>query len=272
MYSYFVQYCITLQWYPAHDGDFLFKKVYLQHLVFNRNSHLSARVKKQATYLTTDISIDLPHWALRSAPTPPPICMQQTNSELKRCRLTGGAGDGVGGAVSLQEVTAGPGEPSPSALAVAFTLGTTVEPLTHFLHAEVLLGAKRRGEEIGARTVLHTNLSAEERADDDLCLVVAYLLIYCTYAVHLFSLRIGICSPQIGRLALVSSAGIPLRQRSPHIDIVHLYKARGIENRHSALCWHWSQNFRLLNVHAEIECSCRNPLAPVEYEHTGFLF
>ena len=36
------------------------------------------------------------------------------------------------------------------------------------------------------------------------------------------------------QIALVSSAGIPLRQRSPHIDIVHLYKARGIENRHSA--------------------------------------
>ena len=44
------------------------------------------------------------------------------------------------------------------------------------------------------------------------------------------------------QIALVSSAGIPLRQRSPHIDIVHLYKARGIENRHSAPCWHWSQN------------------------------
>ena len=27
--------------------------------------------------------------------------------------------------------------------------------------------------------------------------------------------------------------------------------------------------FRLLNVHAEIECPCRNPLATVEYEHTG---
>ena len=27
--------------------------------------------------------------------------------------------------------------------------------------------------------------------------------------------------------------------------------------------------FRLLNVHAEIECPCRNPLTPVEYEHTG---
>ena len=38
------------------------------------------------------------------------------------------------------------------------------------------------------------------------------------------------------QIALVSSAGIPLRQRSPHIDIVHLYKARGIENRHSAPC------------------------------------
>ena len=36
------------------------------------------------------------------------------------------------------------------------------------------------------------------------------------------------------QIALVSSAGIPRRQRSPHIDIVHLYKARGIENRHSA--------------------------------------
>ena len=44
------------------------------------------------------------------------------------------------------------------------------------------------------------------------------------------------------QIALVSSAGISLRQRSPHIDIVHLYKARGIENRHSAPCWHWSQN------------------------------
>ena len=44
------------------------------------------------------------------------------------------------------------------------------------------------------------------------------------------------------QIALVSSAGIPLRQRSPHIDIVHLYKARGIENRHSAPRWHWSQN------------------------------
>ena len=38
------------------------------------------------------------------------------------------------------------------------------------------------------------------------------------------------------QIALVSSAGIPLRQRLPHIDIVHLYKARGIENRHSAPC------------------------------------
>ena len=38
------------------------------------------------------------------------------------------------------------------------------------------------------------------------------------------------------QIALVSSAGIPFRQRSPHIDIVHLYKARGIENRHSAPC------------------------------------
>ena len=38
------------------------------------------------------------------------------------------------------------------------------------------------------------------------------------------------------QIALVSSAEIPLRQRSPHIDIVHLYKARGIENRHSAPC------------------------------------
>ena len=38
------------------------------------------------------------------------------------------------------------------------------------------------------------------------------------------------------QIALVSSAGIPLRQRSPHFDIVHLYKARGIENRHSAPC------------------------------------
>ena len=38
------------------------------------------------------------------------------------------------------------------------------------------------------------------------------------------------------QIALVSSAGIPLRQRSPHIDIVHLCKARGIENRHSAPC------------------------------------
>ena len=36
------------------------------------------------------------------------------------------------------------------------------------------------------------------------------------------------------QIALVSLAGIPLRQRSPHIDIVDLYKARGIENRHSA--------------------------------------
>ena len=60
------------------------------------------------------------------------------------------------------------------------------------------------------------------------------------------------------QIALVSSAGIPLRQRSPHIDIVHLYKARGIENRHSALCWHWSQNLGYwmsmpkLNAPAEI--------------------
>ena len=44
------------------------------------------------------------------------------------------------------------------------------------------------------------------------------------------------------QIALVSSAGIPLRQRSPHIDIAHLYKARGVENRHSAPRWHWSQN------------------------------
>ena len=56
----------------------------------------------------------------------------------------------------------------------------------------------------------------------------------------------------------MSSAGIPLRQRSPHIDIVHLYKARGIENRHSAPCWHWSQNLGYwismpkLNAPAEI--------------------
>ena len=60
------------------------------------------------------------------------------------------------------------------------------------------------------------------------------------------------------QIALVSSAGIPLRQRSPHIDIVHLYKARGIENRHSAPCWHWSQNLGYwmsmpkLNAPAEI--------------------
>ena len=27
--------------------------------------------------------------------------------------------------------------------------------------------------------------------------------------------------------------------------------------------------FRLLNIHAEIECPCRNPLASVEYEQTG---
>ena len=60
------------------------------------------------------------------------------------------------------------------------------------------------------------------------------------------------------QIALVSSAGIPLRQRSPHIDIVHLYKARGIENRHSAPCWHWSHNLGYwmsmpkLNAPAEI--------------------
>ena len=60
------------------------------------------------------------------------------------------------------------------------------------------------------------------------------------------------------QIALVSSAGIPLRQRSPHIDIVHLYKAMGIENRHSAPCWHWSQNLGYwmsmpkLNAPAEI--------------------
>ena len=41
------------------------------------------------------------------------------------------------------------------------------------------------------------------------------------------------------QIALASSAGIPFRQRSPHIDIVHLYKARGVENRHcSAPRWH----------------------------------
>ena len=60
------------------------------------------------------------------------------------------------------------------------------------------------------------------------------------------------------QIALVSSAGIPLRQRSPHIDIVHIYKARGIENRHSAPRWHWSQNLGYwismlkLNAPAEI--------------------
>ena len=60
------------------------------------------------------------------------------------------------------------------------------------------------------------------------------------------------------QIALVSSAGIPLRQRSPHIDIVHLYKARGVENRHSAPHWHWSQNLGYwrsmlkLNAPAEI--------------------
>ena len=60
------------------------------------------------------------------------------------------------------------------------------------------------------------------------------------------------------QIALVSSAGIPFRQRSPHIDIVHLYKARGIENRHSAPRWHWSHNLGYwismlkLNAPAEI--------------------
>ena len=60
------------------------------------------------------------------------------------------------------------------------------------------------------------------------------------------------------QIALVSSVGIPLRQRSPHIDIVHLYKARGIENRHSAPRWHWSHNLGYwismlkLNAPAEI--------------------
>ena len=56
----------------------------------------------------------------------------------------------------------------------------------------------------------------------------------------------------------MSSAGIPLRQRSPHIDIVHLYKARCIGNRHSAPCWHWSHHLGYwismlkLNAPAEI--------------------
>ena len=126
---------------------------------------------KKATYITTDISIDLPKFQdpelLGPPPPPPSICrviLKQTNSDQKRCRLTGGAGDGVGGAVSLQEVTAGPSEPPSVGPRSGVHLGTTVEPLTHFFHAEVLLGAKRRGEEIGARTVLHTNLSAEQRA------------------------------------------------------------------------------------------------------------
>ena len=71
------------------------------------------------------------------------------------------------------------------------------------------------------------------------------------------------------QIALVSSAWIPLRQRSPHIDIVHLYKARGIENRHSAPYWHWSQNLGYwmsmpkLNAPAEIHCRRSNMNARV---------
>ena len=58
--------------------------------------------------------------------------------------------------------------------------------------------------------------------------------------VHLFSLRIGICSPPDRRLHWCRQLGynLTLRQRSPHIGIVHVLvdKARGIENRHSAPC------------------------------------
>ena len=70
------------------------------------------------------------------------------------------------------------------------------------------------------------------------------------------------------QIALVSSAGIPLRQRSPHIDIVHL-KGKGHWKSTQCISLTLVTEFRLLNVHAEIECPCRNPLPPVEYEHTG---
>ena len=77
--------------------------------------------------------------------------------------------------------------------------------------------------------------------------------------IHLFSLRIDISSAQVGILHWCRQLGYQLRQRSPHIDITMCtFKARGIENRHSASRWHWSQNLGYwmsmpkLNAPAEI--------------------
>ena len=58
--------------------------------------------------------------------------------------------------------------------------------------------------------------------------------LYCRYTPFLIANRHPFTSDR--QITLVSSAGIPLRQGLLHIDIVHLYKARGIENRHSAPC------------------------------------
>ena len=68
-------------------------------------------------------------------------------------------------------------------------------------------------------------------------LYVSYVVFkhdYTQHIIHLFSLRIGICSAQIGRLHWCRQLGYHSDKGRLISTVVHLYKGRGVENRHSA--------------------------------------
>ena len=74
-------------------------------------------------------------------------------------RLTGSAGDGVRRAVPLQQTAARFGERARVAPLRGVHAWSAVEPAPHLLHTQLLLGAERCGEEVGARTLVHADLA-----------------------------------------------------------------------------------------------------------------